>query len=90
MAVTVRAPNPEADAARPYNPHTLRQARNHAIPPVRHWRLEFYSAREEDVDEDLPLQFRADLRRWLQTRDCGFFWVFYSASGIPRLTPKQV
>ena len=35
---------------------------------------------------DLSLEFRAHLRRWLQTRDGGFFWVFYSALGVPRLT----
>jgi len=87
MAVPVRAPNPEAEAARPDNPFTIRQTRNYAVPRMRHWRLEFYSLREADGLLDLPLAFRVRLRRWIPpNRDCGFFWVFYNANGVPKWT----
>ena len=83
MAVPLPPPDPELEAARPFNPSSIRQTTNYAVPRVRHWRLEFYSLFEEDA-VDLPLAFRAQLRRMLPpTRNCGLFWVLYNRHGLP-------
>ena len=81
MAVELDPPDAELEAARPYNPESIRQTTNYAVPRVRHWRLEFYSLEHA---LDLPLAFRAHLRHCLPpTTNCGFFWVLYNRHGLP-------
>ncbi|KAK3241611.1 hypothetical protein CYMTET_48643 [Cymbomonas tetramitiformis] len=75
MALPLRPPDAQLEAARPYNPSSIRQTTNCAVPRVRHWRLESYSLCEEDSALD---------RRWLGLgSNCGFFWVLYNSHAVP-------